>query len=199
MESPVPILLAGFIYVILFGGLSWLRREGLSVRFAVEAVLITLSVAGLGALSSVLIHPVLFLALLYLLTMRVRLLVDVGNLFAQRGQMTRADRLYTLATRLWPDASGRLIVQINEGVSLLQRGELDEAIGLLKEVLQKSTHGYLGVKQEAAAHYNLGVAYRRKQLEAQAIVEFNTVLETWPASEYARRAEAALQQVRHKN
>ena len=199
MESPVPILLAGFIYVILFGGLSWLRREGLSVRFAVEAVLITLSVAGLGALSSVLIHPVLFLALLYLLTMRVRLLVDVGNLFAQRCQMTRADRLYTLATRLWPDASGRLIVQINQGVSLLQRGELDEAIGLLKEVLQKSTHGYLGVKQEAAAHYNLGVAYRRKQLEAQAIVEFNTVLETWPASEYARRAEAALQQVRHKN
>jgi outer membrane protein assembly factor BamD (BamD/ComL family) len=43
------------------------------------------------------------------------------------------------------------------------------------------------------------VAYRRKGLDAQATAEFNAVLDTWPVSEYARRAKAALEQGRHKS
>jgi len=56
----------------------------------------------------------------------------------------------------------------------------------------------LGLRHEAAAHYNLGAAYRRKGLEAQAIREFNAVIDTWPASPYARRAEDALEQGRQR-
>jgi outer membrane protein assembly factor BamD (BamD/ComL family) len=41
-------------------------------------------------------------------------------------------------------------------------------------------------------YYNLGVAYRRKELESQATREFNAAIDTWPASEYARQAEIAL-------
>ena len=44
----------------------------------------------------------------------------------------------------------------------------------------------------ALTHYNLGIAFRRKGLESQAVKEFNTVLEIWPVSEYARAASNAL-------
>jgi outer membrane protein assembly factor BamD (BamD/ComL family) len=43
------------------------------------------------------------------------------------------------------------------------------------------------------------VAYRRKKMDAQATLEFNAVLDTWPVSEYARRAQAALDRGRHKD
>jgi len=65
--------------------------------------------------------------------------------------------------------------------------------------LQKAAQGYLGVKYESAAHYNLGVAYRRKRMEAQAVAEFNAVLETWPTSVYAHHARQALEQGRRKD
>ncbi len=64
---------------------------------------------------------------------------------------------------------------------------------MFEGVLQECGKGHLGLKYEAACHYNLGVTYRRKQSEARATAEFNKVLEVWPVSEYARRAQAALQ------
>ena len=198
MSLPVLLLLLGFVFIVLFGALGWLRREGLSGRFAVEATVLTLVASGLTALTNFPTHPVAFLLIVYLLTMRVRLIVDVGNLLAQRGQFAQADRLYALAMRLWPDGAGRLVVQVNQGVSRLQQGALDEAIAIFKGVLQNA-QGYLGIKYEAATHYNLGVAYRRKGMEAPATMEFNAVLDTWPVSEYARRAQLALEQARHKN
>ncbi len=186
------ILLVGLAYTVLFGGLSLMRREGLSLQFALESIVLTAAAAGLTAAFGLATHPVLFLIVLYLLTMRVRLLVDLGNVLAQRGQFAVAGRLYELAQRLWPDPSGRIIVQVNQATACLQQGALDEAVARFKDVLSQASGGYLGVKHEAAAHYNLGVAYRRKGLEAQAVIEFNAVLDTWPVSEYARRARAAL-------
>ena len=199
MNLQLLLLLEGFAYIVVFGGLSLLRREGLSMRFALEAVVLTLMVSGYSFLTDFPFHPVLFLVLLYLVTMRVRLLVEVGNYFAKRGQFTRAGHLYDFALRLWPDQSGRLIIQVNQGTALLQSGQLDQAVAALKEVLKQADQGYLGVKYESAAHYNLGVAYLRKKLEAQAVVEFNAVLDTWPASEYSRRAIAALEKHRQKS
>jgi len=198
VSLPVLILLEGLLFIALFGGLSWLRREGLSGRFAVEALILTIVASGLTALTN-LTNPIVFLIVLYLATMRVRLVVDVGNLLAQRGQFAQADRLYALAMRLWPDSAGCLIVQVNQGVSRLQQGANDQAVGIFKDVLQKASQGYLGVKYEAAAHYNLAVAYRRKGMDAQATAEFNAVLDAWPVSEYARRAKAALEQGRRKS
>ena len=199
MNLPVLILLLGFLYVVFFGALAWLRREGLSGRFAVEAAVLTVIAGGLTALTNFPTHPVAFLFIVYLLTMRVRLVVDVGNLSAQRGSFSQADRLYALALRMWPDSAGRLVVQVNQGVSRLQQGALDEAIAIFKGVLQNAGQGFLGIKYEAATHYNLGVAYRRKGMEAQAKVEFNAVLDTWPVSQYARSARIALEQARHKD
>ncbi|MDI6770169.1 MAG: hypothetical protein QMD04_10910 [Anaerolineales bacterium] len=198
MSLPVLLLIEGFAYVVIFGGLSLLRRDGLSLRFAIEATLITLAVSGLTALSGYPTHPALFLFLVYLLTMRVRLLVDVGNSFAQRQQYNRAEIFYNLADHLWPDPSSKLIIQLNQAVMSMQQGAIDNAIAALTGILQKAGEGFLGLRHEAAAHYNLGAAYRRKGLEAQAIREFNATMDTWPASPYARRAEDALKQGRQK-
>lgn len=199
MELPVFILLTGLLYAFVFGGLALLRREKLSVQFALEAITITILASGLAAFMGVSIHPLLFLLLLYLVTMRVRLLVDLGNFFAQRGKFERAHRIYNLALRLLPDRSGNLIVLLNLGIANLQSGAIDEAIQSFKGILEKVDQGHLGVKYEAATHYNLGVAYRRKSLEAQAVVEFNATIDTWPASEYARRAQIALSKGHHKD
>ncbi|MBN1452407.1 MAG: tetratricopeptide repeat protein [Anaerolineales bacterium] len=199
MNTSILILTVGGAYIVLFGGLSLLRREGLSTRLAIEAILITALVSGLAALTGRQIHPVFFLLFLYLITMRVRILVDLGNTLAKKGRFSQAERLYQLAMHLWPDQTGKLIIQINEGTALLQQSRMDEAIQTFKNVLVKSNQDYLGVKYEVAAHYNLGVAYLRKNLDALATVEFNTVLDTWPASEFAQRATSALEQHRRRS
>jgi tetratricopeptide (TPR) repeat protein len=198
VNLPVLLLFEGFLFIVLFGGLSLLRRERLSGQFALEAIAITGVASGFTALTGFTTHPILFFILLYLITLRVRLLVDLGNFFAQRGQFSSAHRVYALAEHLWPDQTSRLIVQVNQGTARLQQGAPDEAITIINNVLQKASEGYLGIKYEAAAHYNLGVAYRRKKMEARAVSEFTAVLDIWPVSEYARRAEAALADTRNK-
>jgi tetratricopeptide (TPR) repeat protein len=192
MSLPMLLLLEGCLYIVLFGGLSLLRREGLSTRFAIESIAITLIVAGLAYWIGFYLHPIVFLIGLYLVTMRVRLLVDLGNFLARRKRFNQASQVYTLARRAWPDQASALIVQLNQGAALLQQDRLDDAVDTFTGILQKGQSGYLGVKYEAATHFNLAVAYRRKGIPAQATREFNAVIETWPGSEYARRAEAAL-------
>ena len=198
LSQPLILLFLGCLYIVLFGGLSLMRREGLSGHFAVEAIALTLVASALAAMNLFSIHPVLFLILLYLATMRVRLLVDVGNFFAMRGQSDQARWWYSLAERVWPDSTTRMIVRINRGALHLQLGDPDQAICIFREILANAPFGRLGMKYEAAAHYNLGMAYRRKGLDSQAIREFNAAIDAWPASEYARRAVAALEQVRSK-
>jgi tetratricopeptide (TPR) repeat protein len=191
------IIFVGFLYILLLGGSSLLRRERLSGQFAFEATIITLIFGGLAYVNVFQINPVLFLVVLYLVTMRVRLLVDLGNLFAKRNQHSRADSIYHLAERLWPDTTSLLVIWVNKGTSLLVRGDLDGAISIFKEALSKVEEGGLGVKYEAAAHYNLGVAYLRKDMAGMANREFNAVLDTSPGSTYANRAEEALERARH--
>ena len=199
MSLPLIILLVGLSYVVLLGGLALFRREGLSLRFAIEAASITALSSGLVAVTGIQLNPVLFLILLYLLTMRVRLLVDLGNVLARQGKNFQAGKLYTLASNLWPDISGRLVLEVNQATLLLQENKLDEAIAMFTEVLQQAGQGYLGIKYEAAAHFNLGVVYLRKELPARATIEFNEVINTWPASLYAHRAQEALDRLRAKD
>jgi tetratricopeptide (TPR) repeat protein len=198
MSLSIILLIEGFSYIVLFGAVSLLKREGLSSRFAFESVVITLIVSGLTFLTGIQTHPVLFLVLIYLLTMRVRILVDLGTIFAKRAQFEQAEKLYNLASSLWPDATNGLILKVNQATSLLQQKKLDEAISIYNEVLKQAEQGYLGVKYEAATHYNLGVAYLRKNMDARASIAFNTVIDTWPVSEYARRAQIALEKHRRK-
>jgi len=199
MSLPILLLLVGFSYIVLFGAVSLLKREGLSRRFAIEGGIFTILVSALTALTGIQPHPIFFLILIYLITMRVRILVDLGTMLAQRGQFDHADKLYNLAARLWPDTTNSLILQVNQGTSLLQQKKLDEAIAIFINILEQAGHGYLGVKYEAATHYNLGVAYLRKNMDANASIAFNAVIDTWPASLYARRAEVALEKHRRKN
>ncbi len=194
MNLPLPwlLLFEGFLFTAFFGSFSWLRREGLPRQFAVEAIAITLVVSGLTAASGYPTDPLLFLVTLYLLTLRVRLLLDLSNIFAARHNYKLASRLYQLAGHLWPDPEGRLMIRINQVTLWLQQGSLDEAIAGFKELIQQIKQNGMGIRFASAVHYNLGIAYRIKCLESQAVSEFNTVLETWPASEYAQRAASAL-------
>jgi len=191
MNLPLLLLLLGLLYILLGGGLSLMRREGLSGQFALEAIVITAIFSGAAWLANLYVHPALFLAVIYLATMRVRLLVDVGTFYARRGNFARAEQIYRVSDRLFPNQADCLLVKVNQGAACLQQGKLDEARVMFEEVLKKHGEGYLGLKNEAASHYNLGVLYRRKQLEARAQAEFDKVVELWPVSEYARRAEAA--------
>ncbi len=192
------LALVGLLYVLFSGILSFFRREGLSMRFTIEAVLLT-AIAAAATLAGWALPPVVFLFLLYLITMRVRLLVDFGNTLARRGNHATAERVYALAEHLWPDEAGRLLVKLNRGVLDLQRGRLEKSVAAFREVLAAAERGYLGVKSQSACYYNLGVAYQRQGQDAQATLAFNSVLDTWPASEYARYARIALEKRKQKS
>lgn len=198
MGIPLIILLVGLAYIVLFGGLALLRREGLSMRFAIESAIITGLVSGFAALTAVKVNPVIFLIILYLLTMRVRILVDLGVMFARQGKVSTAKKLNEAAERVWPDNTNRLILKVNQATLSLQEDKLDEAITMFTDILHQADQGYLGVKYEAAAHYNLGVAYVRNNEPGRATVAFNAVIDTWPASLYAHRAQQALDRLRSK-
>jgi tetratricopeptide (TPR) repeat protein len=197
MENASALLLLGLIYTIILGGLTWLRREGLSAQFAIESITLTVVVSGVVFLTQVQFHPALFVILLYLVTMRIRLLVDWANNMARKGDFSDAERFYEFTFRLFPDPISKLMIKVNQGVCWLQQRKLDEAILVFIDILNKENEGDLGIKYKAATHYNLAVAYRRKGMESQAIVEFNRVLDVLPASVYAHRAEAALNREKH--
>lgn len=198
MSLHIMIGLIGLLYIVVFGGMALLRREGLSIRFAVESVCITAIAVIIVVLTPIQIHPVLFLLLLYLITLRVRLLVDLANSFARRGRYVQAERIYNFTSHLWPDQTSRLILNVNQATLLLQENKLDESITLFTDVLNQANQGSLGVKYEAAAHFNLGIAYLRQKNNSKATIEFNSTIDTWPASLYAQRAQQALERQRHK-
>lgn len=199
MNSSFILLLLGILYTLIFGGLSLLRREGLSTRFAVESIIITLVATGLNFFSLYPLQPIFFLIILYLFTMRIRLLVDVANSLAKRNQHENAHALYRFANHLFPDRTNLAIIQVNQAAAYLNQGNPQQAIDILNKVLQNENQSFLGLKHEAAAHYNLASAYRCLKMESKAIAEYNQVIDLLPASLYARRAEKALEKMKSKN
>ncbi len=198
IDTPFFLFLIGLLYIIVIGAMSLLRREGLSVRFAAESLVLIALVGGLAFLAGIVLHPVIFLILLYLVTMRVRLMVDLANSFASRGSFPVAERIYNLAEKVGADPASRVNIAINRGVARLQQGKLDEAIGMFQEILKTNGKSSLGIKHEAACYYNLGVAYERKGQKDDAGRAFKSVLDVWPVSEYARRASVALARQAHE-
>jgi tetratricopeptide (TPR) repeat protein len=190
MHPSLLILLIGLFYLLGFGALSFVRRQGLSTRFAVEGLIVSAIGAGL-VYASVPVHPILFLVILYLITMRVRLLVDLGNWFTARKQYHRALALFRLALRLGPDAVSHQIVLINRGVTLLRMQDQEAAYLALKEALT-GEEVRLGAKYLAAGYYNLGLACRRMGREAEAVRHFNEAIDAWPNSIYGHAAGQAL-------
>ncbi|MFQ6101941.1 MAG: tetratricopeptide repeat protein [Anaerolineae bacterium] len=190
MNPSFLILFVGLLYILGFGALSFMRRQGLSTRFAVEGLILTAVGAALVYVS-VPIHPLFFFVILYLITMRVRLLVDLGNWLTSRQRYEQALSLFRVALRLGADESSRQIVLINQGVTRLRMGEPDEAYTSLRDALG-GEKPRVGAKYLAAGYYNLGLACRRTGREAEAIRYFNEAIDTWPNSIYARAAKQAL-------
>jgi len=185
------------VFVVLFGGLSVLRREGLSAQFALEAVGIAGLLVGGAMLLGVSISPIVFLLLLYLGTMRSRLLVDLANLFAQKAKYAVAFRIYDASLALWPDMTSRLIILSNRGAAELRSGQVERAIRTWEGVLAQEVRGSLGLRCEAATRYNLGLAFERSGQVAKASEQYNEAADLLPGSPFARAARAALE--RRKN
>ena len=198
--NPYILLLAiGCLFVLVFGGLGYLRREGLSVQFALEAVVLIALLVGGSWLLGKPMNPFMFLIVLYLVTMRSRLIVDVANLVARRGNYGLAFRLYDLGLAFRPDEATRLIVRTNRGAALLHRGQIEEAIAAFKGVLEVENQPRLGLKYEAACRYNLGYAYERSGNDAQAVAQYNETIDLLPGSVYGKAAEAALKRRKAKD
>ncbi len=192
MNPYLLLILEALLFALVFGALSWLRGEGLPAQFAWEVLAFTALSLLLSWAARVAIHPVLFLVLVYLFTMRARLLVDLGNAFSARGRHEQALAILRLGSRLANDEVSRTMVRINTGVVLIRQKRLEEAIALLEDALSKIPGGRGSPKYEAACRYNLGLAYLRAGQEGNAVRQFNEVIELLPASLYARGAEAAL-------
>lgn len=197
MNPHLLIAIVGLCYIAVFGGLSMIRREGLSNQFAFEVLGITALVEAGALLTGTTVNPILFLAATYLLSMRARLLVDLANLLSARGRQRDAISLLQTALRLFPDRSTRLIVLVNMGIVQLRRQNPESAQALLESVLEEEAKsGGLGIKYEAACCYNLGLALKRQGKEAEAVRHFNEAIGVFPSSIYGRAAERALEQRR---
>jgi tetratricopeptide (TPR) repeat protein len=199
MDPTLLNLAVGCLFILIFGALGYLRREGLSVQFALEAVGVTAVLVGASGLLGVPIHPLLLLLILYLITMRSRLTVDLANLLAGRGNYRPAFRLYRLGLAWWPDEASRLIVLSNMGAAQLRFGRVEEAIATIESVLEMEKRPRLGIKYEAACHYNLGYAYEKAGKDAQAVVQYNEAVDLLPSSAYGKAAEDALKRRKRKD
>jgi len=195
MNPLMLILLVALLFILVFGGLPVLKKEGLSLQLAVEVLVLTGLSIGASLLTGLRLDPILFLIFLYLLVMRCRLLIDLGNLLSSRGRHQPALSIYRLAMQLAPDFPIRLTALISYSAVLVRIGALEEAIRILEGVLEKGRER-LQPKHESACHYNLGVAYLRLGRESRAVREFNETVDAWPLSPYAQYAQTVLEKRR---
>jgi tetratricopeptide (TPR) repeat protein len=199
VNNQLLVILVGLFYILAVGGVSLIRREGLSGQIALEALAIIVLAVFIGSATGAAIDPIILFILLYLITMRGRLLTDLANLLFKRRGYASAEPLYRLALRLRPDHTSRFAVLVNWGIARLQTGDLEGAISTLQNVLESaSEQGGLGHKYEAACRYNLAVAYRRAGDEVKALLQFNQVIDLFPASVFGQAAERALKKKRER-
>ena len=191
-------LLVTCLFILIFGGLGYVRREGLSAQFALESIAVAALLIGGSWLLNLRLSPFLLLIVLYLVTMRSRLIVDLANILAQRGRFQPAFRLYALGLAWWPDRASRLIVLANRGAAELYSGQVDTAIQTLEGLVKTEQGVRLGPKYEAACHYNLGYAYEKKGEDAKAVAQYNETIDLLPGSLYAKAAQSALNRRKQK-
>jgi tetratricopeptide (TPR) repeat protein len=192
------IIILGFSYALLFGFLGYLKREGISIQFISEAVAITLVIAGIGYATGSEVNPLLFLAFVYLITMRARLLTDVANFLSNRGRQRDAIAVLQVAMRLFPDRQTRLIILTNMGIVQILRKNPESAESILRSVLEESKEGGLGIRYRAACEYNLGIALRALGQDSKSVKHFREAVEIYPGSAYGKAAERALEERRKR-
>jgi tetratricopeptide (TPR) repeat protein len=184
-------LAEGLAIALVIALLSLIRHEGLPVQIGVELVVLSLLATAFSLSTGLPLQPVLLLIVLYLIVMRARLLVDLGNFFSGRGQFRLAETLYLLALQVWPDPFGRVGAMINLAVNHMRQRQWANAIDILTAVLETRPGGAPS-KLEAACRFNLGVAYERQGRPGMALQQYQAVTELLPNSLYARHASAAI-------
>jgi tetratricopeptide (TPR) repeat protein len=185
----------GLLYVLTFAGLARVRRERFSLQFMVESLCITYIVYAAVRWGGMSLDPVYFLVLLYFLTMRVRLLVEAGNLLSGWERYRHALGVYRLALRLFPDKTSRLIAIINMAATWLKLKMPEKAVDLL-EPERGAIRGRLGPKYVAGSLYNLGMAYRRCGRLDEALRAFREAADSFPLSKYAVLAGKAVEETK---
>lgn len=190
MDPYLVLLLVLFVFVLLFGASSLVRREPVSGRWVLEVVLTGGAILIVARIAQAPPPPLLFFVALYLLIMRTRLLVDAGNALASRGRLRVASRLYALALRLATSPQESLLVRANQGIALLQAGQLADGIAALEDVLSSSAR--LSPRLGAACRCNLGLAYLGAGQVGRGRTLLREAVELAPGSVFASRALSAL-------
>jgi len=190
MNSYYLLSLVGALYTLVFYALALVRREGSSRQFVSEGLGVTAVIVGIAYVGGFTLHPIYFLILLYLITMRVRLMVELGNQLARLGRLGDALRVYHLALQLFPDRPSQHIVQINLGATYLVCQQPEQTIAIL-EPLKPQIEPRAASKYLASCCYNLGMAYRRTGRRDDALRQFREVEDLYPLSHYARLAQLA--------
>jgi tetratricopeptide (TPR) repeat protein len=196
MDTNLLLVILGLAFALLFQFLSVIKREGLSSQFIFEAMFITFLVAGAGYLTGTTTNPLFFLVFLYLITMRSRLLTDLASFLSTRGRQRNAISILQVALRLYPDKQTRLIVLVNMGIVQLLRKNPQSAEAILASTLEEAKTGGLGLRYQAACHYNLGIALRQLGQDSRAVGQFRLAADTFPGSAYSKAALQALEERR---
>jgi tetratricopeptide (TPR) repeat protein len=197
LPSWLTTLLVGALFTAAFSGLAVLRRQKPSIRFLLEGAALTAAAVALCLLAKP-VHPILFLVVLYLVTMRVRLLVDLSNVLTGRKRFRPALAVQGFALRLGPDPASRQIALISRGVTQLRMEDPQAAYFTLKGVMLDEKNER-AVRERAAGFYNLGVACERTARPREAERCFRQTIEAMPGSLYAHGAEKALQRAAAKS
>jgi tetratricopeptide (TPR) repeat protein len=166
------------------------------MQFTLESVAVTLLITAGDYFTNSDVNPILFLVFIYVITMRSRLLVDLANLFSNRGRQRTAVSILQMALRLFPDRPTRLVVLVNMGIIQLRRKSPESAQSIFEMVLEESEGGGLGLRHQAAVHYNLGVALQKQGKEAQSVEQFREAANGFPGSPFSKAAEEALKRRR---
>ena len=190
-------LLIGALFMATFTGLTALRRQKPSIRFLVEGGILTVAAIALCLIGRP-PHPILFLVILYLATMRVRLLVDLSNVLTGRKRFPAALAMQSIALRLGPDPASRQVALISRGVTQLRMGDPQAAYFTLKGIMLEEKVK-LAVRERAAGFYNLGVACERTARPQEAERCFRQTIEAMPGSIYALGADKALKRAATKS
>ena len=190
-ESQV-LLLAGSLLLLVAWLIARIRGEHLPTRTLMEGLALLLT----GYASALAGHPpslIPFLALLYLVVMRVRLFIDAGNFAAGLGHPRAAGRLFGIARHLAPTSPERALICVNEAILQLRAGRYHEALPPLEAAAERKD--LLGRQQRAGCLYNLGVCYHKAGMDAKARACWEEALQAHPACEFGRRARRAIEEI----
>ena len=191
------LVLIGFLFILVFSALVLFRREGLSPQFVLESLIVIMTLVGGSWLLGYQLGPFPFLILLYAITMRSRLAIDLANMLLQRKRQDLALGMYGLALRWWPDTASRFRVLTNKGAAELYVGQVDQAIATLRGALETDPLPPFSQRYQAACRHTLGRALELQGDMDGALAEFTRASHVMPRSVYGQAARAALQRHKH--